>query len=281
MFKKSLITLKNNPMIILLFVLVIILSAVSVIFLLPDINRIMEISNELSRNSTNPSGINPQEITEMLFSSMIMLLYSLVACGIGIVFLAGFGNMLAVAVNEGKASLKIFIFGIKKFFGKTLLSFLLLAALVFGVSLVISIISAPFTISGMMRNAFDQEAIVNMQRIIQIITSIIMILLYPFVILWFPSIYLDRDDGVMTCFRNGFEAGLKKYILLVVVIALMLIPTILIYIFAENIYTVMNSPLYFLMYVYQAVIMPVLLMFLFTIYNEIRKARSMIINANN
>ena len=276
MLKKSLVTLKNNPMIIILLVLVIILSAVSVMFLMPDLNRIMEISNEISRNSANPAGINPQEMTEMLFSSMIMLLYSLVACGFGIVFMAGFGNMLAVAVNDGKASLKIFLFGIKKFFVKTLLSFLLAAAIVFGASIVISIISTPFTIAGIMRNAFDPEAMISMQRVMMVFSSIVMILLYPLVVLWLPAIFLDRNEGVLACFRNGFKAGVKKYIFLIMVIALILLPTIFLFIFTENVYSIMQSPFYFYMYIYQAIIMPVLLTYLFVLYNEMKKAKDLI-----
>ena len=275
MLKKSLVTLKNNPMIIILLVLVIILSAVSVMFLMPDLNRIMEISNEISRNSTNPAGINPQEMTEMLFSSMIMLLYSLVACAFAIVFMAGYGNMLAVAVNDGKASLKIFLFGIKKFFVKTLLSFLLAAAIVFGASIVISIISTPFTIAGIM-NAFDPEAMISMQRVMMVFSSIVMILLYPLVVLWLPAIFLDRNEGVMACFRNGFKAGVKKYIFLIMVIAVMLLPTILLFIFTENVYSIMQSPFYYYMYIYQAIIMPVLLMYLFVLYNEMKKAKDLI-----
>lgn len=273
MLIKSLITLKNNPMVIALFVLVMIISAVSVMLLMPDINSMMEISREMSQNPTNPPDIDPQEILEMLSSTVKLLLYSLVACGFAVVFVAGVGNMLAAAVNNGKASLKIFFFGIKKFFGKTLLSFLLLAAFIFGFSIIISIVSIPFTITGVINGNFNPDSVLSGQKIITVFSNIVMILLYPFVLLWLPAIYLDRNEGVLACFRNGFKAGVKKYIILVAVTTVMLLPTLFIYVFSKDIFTILDSPYYYLMYIYQIIITPVLLTFLFILYNEMRKKR--------
>jgi len=277
--KKSLLILKSNPMIIVLFVLAIVLLAVPAMLVLPDTNRLMAISGEISRNLTSSSGVDIL-ITEMLFSILKLLLYSLAVCGFGIVFIAGLGNMLAAAVNGGKASIKIFRFGIKKFFIKTLLSFLLLVAVIYGFSIIISIISIPFALMGVMNNAFDPDAIAGNQRMVSIVSSGLMIFLYPLILLWFPSIFLNRNDGVLACFKKGFKAGIKKYFVLVAVTVVTLLPTILLYIFTKNIYSILESPSYILMYAYQAIIMPFLLIYLFELYNEIRE-NQLNLKANN
>lgn len=271
LLKKSFIILKNSPMIVVIFILVSAISAVPVIFLLPDINRMMAFSNEILKNSANMTQPDPQQTIQMLMTYLKFGIYSLVTCGIGIVFMAGFGNMLAAAVNEGKASLKIFFFGIRKFFTKTLLSLLLFAALIFGFSIIISIISVPFTIIGAMNNTFDPEAILGKLRVIQIFSYAMMIFLYPFVELWLPAIFLERNDGVTVCFRKGLKAGIKKYIKLVAVTAVMLLPTFVLFGFMENIYSIMYSPFYISAIIYQVIIMPVILTYLFMLYNENKK----------
>ena len=271
LLKKTLVILKNSPMIIVLFVLAIAISAVPIILLLPDINRIMAFSNEIAKNYGSLTPPDPQQTIQMLMTYLKLGIYSLVTCGIGIVFMAGFGNMLAAAVNGGKASLKIFIFGIRKFFTKTLLSLLLLVALIFGFSIIISIISVPFTIMSVINSTFDPEAILGRQRAIQIFSCAMMIFLYPFVELWFPAIFLERNDGVTACFRKGLKAGVKKYIILVAVTAVMLLPSLVLFGYVENIYSIMYSSFYIFTIIYQAIVMPVMLTYMFMLYNETKK----------
>ncbi len=273
MLNKALITLKKNPMVILFFILALVISAVPMIFLLPDINRIMTISNGIPNSTVNTPEINPTEVIEMLLASMKLLLFSLVTCAFDIIFVAGFGNMLAAAVNEGKASLKIFLFGIKKFFGKTLLSVLLLAAIIFGFSLVISVIAIPFTLTSVLDSTLNPEAMLKRQKVIQLITGAITVFLYPFAVLWLPAIFLDRNDSVLACFRNAVKAGVKKYVTLLAAIAVMMLPVFVMFGFSKNIYSTIEPSFYIVMYIYQAAVMPILLTYLFTLYNNLRQLR--------
>jgi hypothetical protein len=185
--------------------------------------------------------------------------------------MAGYGNMLAAAVNDGKASFKIFIFGIRKYLGKTILSALLLVAIAIGFGIVISICTLPFTIMGVAMNNYNPEKLLATQMIIQIVTLAISVFLYPFIELWLPAIFVERDDGVMACFKKGLRAGRKKYLLLVAVSAVMLLPATVLYIVSGDMYSIIESPLYIVLLVYQAIILPVVLAVLFTVYNEMKK----------
>ena len=281
MLKRSLMTLKDNPLISILLIAAIVLSAASSMLLLKDTNRMMEISKEMTAIPADPDRMNIQSLTEMLCIMLKLVGFSLVTSGLGIVFIAGMGNMLAAAMNGGKASIKIFFFGIKKFFGKTLLSLLLFLAIIFGFSILTSIISIPFTVAGIVsKTSFDPEMMLGRQRITQIVISVAMIFLYPLVLLWLPAIFIDRNDGVVACFKNGVRAGVKKYRILVAVAAVLMLPTLVFYVVTQDIASIPGSPFGILMYIYQAIVIPVLLSFLFVLYQEIRTKQGEM-DANN
>lgn len=271
MFRKSLKMLKNNPLLILFFLLAILAYAIPMLLFMPDLKKIIDISKEITENPSNPSMMNLPQMTTMMLSTMKMYLFMLVLGILGLIFVAGYGNMLASAVNDGKASFKIFIFGIRKFSGKIVLSALLLVAICIGFGIVISICTIPFTFIGIATNNFNPEKMFAFQMIIQIITLIISVFLYPFVELWFPATFLERNDGVITCFKKGLRAGRRKYLLLVAVTAVMILPLLVLYITSGDIYSIMESPVYIVSMVCQAIIIPVVMAYLFTIYNEMKK----------
>ena len=271
MFKKSIIMLKNNPLLILLFLLAILVYAIPMLLFMPDLKKIIDISKGITENPSNPPMMDLPQMTTMMLSTMKMYLFMLVLGILGLIFAAGYGNMLAAVVNDGKASFKIFVFGIRRFLGKIILSALLLVAIGIGFGIVVSIFTLPFTFIGMATNNFDPEKIFATQMVIQIVTLIISVFIYPFVELWFPAIFLERNDGVIACFKKGLKAGRRRYLLLVAVTAVMVLPLLILYTISGDIYSIIESPFYFVSLVYQAIITPVVLVYLFTIYNEIKK----------
>jgi hypothetical protein len=274
MLRKSLDTLKKNPIIIFVYLLVTVILFLAIILILPDINKITAISNEITQTQVDPSTIDPQLIIDMMISGMKLLLFGLIVCIFGIIYVSGFGNMMSEAVIEGKTSIKSFFTGIKRSFKKTILSFLLLIAFSFGFGIIVALISMPFTISSMVKSSFDNQAVYNDQRIVQALSSIISIFAYPFVELWFPSIFMDKNDGVIASLKKGLRAGIKNYKLLVVVTAAMLLPSIGLLVFntgLNTINTVASSPAYIAIYIYQALLAPVIFIYLFTLYNKTRQ----------
>lgn len=270
MLEKSLMTLKKNPMIFIMMAVFMLIMAALSLPMISETNKMVNINPDLYNSSGNYTQLDIQESIGMMVSSMIVFLYTLVLGFISIVFMSGYGNMIATAMNEGKASLKIFFYGIKRFIGKVLLSALLMAGIIIGFSIVISLITTPFVIASALSGSFNAGNIFESQKMIQIITIIIMIFLYPLLFMWLPAIFTDRREGVINCFKNGFKASRKKYLQLLPACVLMLLPTLLMYLLSENIYEIIKTPYYFLIYPFQAIILPVIITYLFVMYKAVR-----------
>ncbi len=271
MLKKSLLMLKNNPLLILMFLLAILIYLIPMFLFMPAIKKIIDISKEITENPSNPSAVDLKQMIAMISSIMKLYLFIFILGILSLLYISGYGNMLAAAVNDGKASFKIFTFGIRKYFGKIILSALLFAAISIGFAIVISICTLPFTFAGIAANNFDPEKISAMQIIIQIIVLTISVFLYPFVELWLPATFIERKEGVISCFKKGIRAGRQKYLLLVAVSAIIFLPYTVLYIVSGNRYSILESPLYIVSLAYQTIIIPVVLAVLFTIYNDLKK----------
>jgi hypothetical protein len=265
MLKKSFILLKNNPLLIVLILLAVAAYAVPTVLFLPETQKMLELSKGFYQNPSAPSA-DITQMTGMLLSTLKIYLFMLVYGILGVLFLSGYGNMMAAAVNEGKASMKVFLFGIRKFTGKTLLSALLLCALVAGFSIIFSICSTPFIITSTISGRFDYASMMEFQNILQIVVLGISLFLYPLIELWLPAIYLERSDGVFACFRKGIRAGVRNYPVLLAATAALMLPFAILYAFSGDLYKLIYQPSYYLLFVYQAVAIPVILAFLFSLY---------------
>lgn len=270
MLEKSLMTLKKNPMIFIMMAAFMLIMAALSLPMISETNKMTDIYTEMYDFSGDYPQINMQDTMVMMLSSLKIFSYSLVLGILGLCFMSGYGNMVEAAMNEGKASLKIFFYGIRKFFGKVLLSALLLAGIIVGFSVVISLITTPLIIVGTLNRTFTSTNIFESQKVIQISTMVVTILLYPLLLMWFPAIFADRKDGVITCFKNGFRASRKRYLQLLPAVALMMLPTLLIYLFSENIFEMLETPYYLLIYPIQAIILPVVITYLFVMYQTVR-----------
>ena len=253
MIKKSLHLLKNNTVIILFYAIYLVVMFLIVFTLYPkDMNQF---------NSMNPNSFDFaayfNAMAKIFFASILMY-----ACGI--LFLSGFGCMISEVVLEGKTKATSFLPGISKFFVRVLLASLLLIAFYIGFSIVLSIIIIPIT--------FIMLAYGNMATlIITLIAAVAVIFTIPFIILWFPSIFID-DAGVIQGLINGAKVGVKNYLKLVFVLFVMYLP-IFAYIivnFDSMSKGVIYTPSYFIMCILAAIISIVAIPIIFIMYKENR-----------
>lgn len=270
MLKKSLLALKKNPMIFITMAVFTLIMAALSLPMISETNKMMDIYTEMYDFSGDYPQINMQDTMVMMLSSLKIFLYSLILGFLGLCFMSGYGNMVEAAMNEGKASLKIFFYGIRKFFGKVFLSALLLTGIILGFSIVISLITTPLLIAGTISGSFTPGNIFESQKVIQISTMVIITLLYPLLLLWLPAIFADRKDGVINCFKSGLRASRKRYLQLLPAIALIMLPTLFLYVFSENTFEMLKTPYYFLIYPFQAIILPVVITYLFVMYKAAR-----------
>lgn len=278
MLQKSLMVLKRNPVIFIMMAVFMLLMAVISLPVITRSNKIMDINSNIYNSSGTYPQIDIQDSIDMMVSSLIVFAYSLVLGLVSLAFMSGYGNMIAAVMNEGKASLKVFLYGFRKFFGKVLLSALLLAGIIIGFSIVISLITTPLIIAGAISGSFTSANILESQKVIQILTLVITTFLYPLLLMWLPAIFTDRRDGVIKCFKNGFRASRKKYLQTLLATALMMLPTLLLYLLSENIYEILKTPNFYLIYPFQALILPVVITYLFVLYQDYRSETGL---ANN
>lgn len=75
---------------------------------------------------------------------------------------------------------------------------------------------------------------------------------------------------MINCFKYGIRAGRSKYLKLLPLTVIMLLPTFLLTVFSDNIYAMVETNYYFLIYPFQAVIVPVAITYLFVMYQDFR-----------
>jgi hypothetical protein len=268
---KTIRIMTQNPLLIILPAAAVLLLALSYVFMQPDINGMINYYERMTDFESFIDNIDFKDTIQMLTITLKIGLLSLVYCIFLIVFIAGYGNMQAAAVNCGKATFRIFFYGIKKFTGKVILSFLLLLGVMYGFSFALSLFTTPIIAANVFREGPFQADIFGMQRALQIFMLVIMTFAYPFLILWLPAIFLDRQEGVVACFKNGLRAGTKRYFKVLPVIAAMMLPTMLLYVLSDNMFTVLKSPYFYLIYPYQMIVFPYLLTYIFLQYDSYKK----------
>lgn len=213
MLSKAYKTLRENPVLILLHVAYMLVTAF-VFYLF------------------RPHQINQNDITELLINTFIMFLTSLVMGILGLIYFTGYSNMIAQAVTAGKTSIGSFFPGIKHFFGRLLLATLLMFSMFVGFSIILSIAIIPVTMMLTFSNQGDPVvAATNLTLIITPFISLCVIAVIPFIILWLPALFID-DTGVIDSMKRGMKAGVKNYGILMLWTAIVYLPAF--------IYTMMN-----------------------------------------
>ncbi|NLV36767.1 MAG: hypothetical protein GXY17_08870, partial [Clostridiaceae bacterium] len=281
MLEKTIKILRSNPIIFIAGALFILLMAALSIPMVSESRELASLSTNLFGSA---GGFSIDDTEAMADSYMEMMTYSMdvmVSTGkvylfaillglLSIGFMAGYGNMLASTMNEGKPDWKIFLHGFKKLYGKVFLSSLLLMGLIIAFSIVLSAITTPMILARTIRGSVSMESILESQKTIQIITYILVAFAYPLILLWLPSIFVNRRDGVVNCFKYGIRASKKMYLKLLPLTAIMLLPSFLMTVISDNIYAMIESNYYFLMYPFLAVIVPFAVTYLFVMYQVFR-----------
>jgi len=280
MIKKTLDTLRKNPIIIAAYSFIVLVFIGGFALISPYYNKFnsllfnfyekySEYSDKLDSQKMIEL-IEPQEMIELTKLSVIILIFYLLILAITIVYLPGFGNMLSQAVCNGKTTLKVFFQGIKKYFVKILLASLLLMAIVFGFRITASFLSMFIAALTNADTIIDEQSLYNTQRLMTGIFYIITILSYPLILLWFPSLFMDKNDGVIATLKKGFKAGIRRYKELVLPTAFVLMPSIVVQ--ALN-YTDINIslPVYIVLYAYQVIAILFFATYIFELYNDKKK----------
>ena len=258
MLKKSFQVLKNNPIIILFYGVYFVIMFLILFTLYP---------HDLSQFST--TNLEQFNFTEYIIMMIKMLTAAGLISVLGIVFFSGFGYMISEAVRTGKTSKNSLLQGIKKFILRTLVAALLLFTMTMGVSIIMSIITIPITMWQVFTGGYSSVQYLSI--LITAITAVITIFLIPFILLWFPSIFMD-DTKVIQALKSGAKAGVKNYWKLVLTLLVIYLPTGLIMGF--NYGSIVNgsifTPCFLVMYLIDAIISIFIIVLLFVIYEEYR-----------
>ncbi len=197
----------------------------------------------------------------MLIALLLMFIFSLF-------FISGYSNMIREAVFSGKTKLLFFLNGIKHFFGRVLLSVLLMAAILMVGSVLLGLLSIPLTIL-VTANGFG--SLYAMTLIIMLVTLILVMIPMPFLVLWLPALFLE-DTGVIRSLRLGAKAGTKNYWKLFLVTLLIILPPAVYSILNYNV--IMKGSLYSVEYCIMLGAMVILSLiyniYTFVLYHEYR-----------
>jgi hypothetical protein len=209
MLKKSLNILKSNPVIILFYTAFLVVTLLILFALYPK----------------NFSQFTNPDVTTFDFAAYLSMMGKMFICALlmyvlGLLFYSGFGNMMTEAVMDGKTSANSFLPGIRNYFGRILLASLLLIAFSIGFSIVISIVTVPI-----MLLSARNESVNSLSLIISIISSLVVVLVSPFFLLWCPSIFID-DTGMIQGLVKGAKAGVKNYWKLLLILLILYIPVV-------------------------------------------------------
>lgn len=205
------------------------------------------------------------------FIAMAKILMASVLIGIlGIIFLSGFYYMISEALITGRTSKLSFLPGIKKYFVRTLLSTLLLYSFSIALSILLSIIVVAVVFTQILGGS---ESVTGMSIFIMLLTTVIVAIPMPFVLLWFPSIFID-DIGVIQGLKRGAKAGVKNYWKLLLILFIFLVPVGIIMAMSFSKMTNGNifTPGTMAMYLVEAAISIVVSPTLFIIYQGYRQS---------
>lgn len=256
MLAKAINLLKKNPVILLFYVGYLVLTYLIVFLLYP----------------TDFGSFTELEYSFDMREYLIMMAKMLIAIGLlsvlSLLFMSGYGYMVAEATVTGKTSSASFGKGIKLFFVRTLLAMLLTFAIYMGFSFLMSMIFIPFAMFTSISGNLWGIAIIT--TLMLMVVTVVM----PFIILWYPAIYVD-NLGVIQALKTGLKAGVKHYWRLLLMLLVMFLPAVIntIINYKEMMEGNMFSPGYILTMLLSAIISVVVIPYLFVVYHEGRGYR--------
>lgn len=251
MLKKSIELLKNNP--VLIFTYGTFSLIMFLLVLLRQPSDLIGLSN---------GHIERFDMRSYFITINLILLAAILIYGLSLLFISGYGNMMREAIINGKTTIKDFMPGIARYFGRVILMSLLLIAFSIGISLVLSIIMVPLIMLSL-NNLYLVTLISTLVTTVSVICAI------PFVLLWIPAIFLD-NHGVVKGLVQGAKTGAKNYGKLLLLMVVMYIPSILNAIINFN--TLVSGNLHNLGYLISTIVTMLLTVFyvplIFIIYRD-------------
>lgn len=254
MLKKSFLILKNNPVLILLY-----LGSMLLIYL------IMYGLYPHDYNQMSQTYVTSFDFAEYMITMLKMMLAALLMSVVSLLFYSGFGFMMNEAVITGKTNISSMPTGIKKFTIRILLAYLLYMAFAIGFSIVIGITMIPFIILATVKGvAF---IIIYVIVLMLLITAVI-----PLLMLWMPAIFADNCSA-MQGLKRGWKAGFKNYWKLVLIVVVNYLPVAIYMVFN---YSSMSSGNifnlgYLLVIIISSIISLIISPMLFILYYEKRQ----------
>jgi len=213
--KRAIKLLKEKPVLILFYTVYLVVMLMIMFLLYPhDMRQFMEVEDTF-------------ELIQLFKMLMNMFIAVILMIVLGILFMAGFGGMVAEACVTGKTYPSSFGKGIQRYGVRTLLAYLLLIVFSVVVSLFISLITIPFVILNALSIVntvgVDSSSLSLISMIPSLISMVIIIFIAPFILLWFPAIYID-NIGVMEGLKRGAKSGVKNYWKLMLAVFVVYIP---------------------------------------------------------
>jgi hypothetical protein len=257
MLKKSIQLLKNNPVIILFYVLYLVVTLGLFAFLYPKSFGV----ETFSTNGMFDYSLYLIAIRNILVAIFLIFLISLF-------FISGYYNMLREAVFAGKTKVATFFDGIKIYFVRVLLSTLLMGVVTIVFSILLGILSVPFT---MMAVSNGMDSLLLITSALTVVVMLLVLIPAPFVVLWYPALFLE-NTGVLKSLSLGARAGAKNYLRLLLITFLLMLPQMIYSISNYNL--IMEDTLYsvgfYIMLGIMAVVAIIYNIYLFIVYHEYR-----------
>lgn len=204
MIKKTLQIIKENPVIIVLYAVFV------------GLNIFMsQFMDGIDRMALNPQWIEVA-VSKMLGMWIIIMI-------VFILFMGGYGNMLATAIKTGKCTLKDFLRGLNYFLGRMLWAFVLVFLLAMLFFLIVIVAAFPILM------ASSVGGIRNLGLLAALLTAgagVFAVFIYPAIMLWYPAIFID-DTGVIEGLKRGVTASRKCYLKLAVTTFVSILPSTL------------------------------------------------------
>ena len=257
MLKKTIQLIKSNPIISIFYAVYL---AITILFMLLIYPKSIGVDT-YTKNGIFDYSLYLTTVRNMLIALLLIFIT-------GLFYISGFCNMIREAIFTGKTKASSFVSGIKMYFGRVFLFVLLTIVIVIAFSVLVGMISIPFTI---MAATSGTVSIYAMTMVIMLITLILVLIPTPFIVLWLPALFLE-DTGVIRGLKLGAKAGVKNYGRLILATLLLILP--------QAVYSLLNYNLimmgtfystgYFILLGVMAVLGLIYNIYFFMIYHEYR-----------
>lgn len=254
MLKKIVNLLKNNPMIIITYVALVLIYSVPIAVI--------------------TSKINTKNVSDMIIYIFYMLLWIIILTILIIVLAPPFLNMLKEASIDGKTGFKSLLRG-TRYIGKFILAALFFMVMFIPLSIMILILLAPVlaVLSSVAQNNTDMYLILS-----QAVYSFAMVFIMPFLMLWLPALFFE-NYGVIDCLKCGIKKVKGNYWELVLAAIALMAPSYILTVCQlitnnQNFAVSYTSPSFWIMLIINIIAALASLTFLFLLYAEIKKKES-------